>query len=127
MLDTQNARELAEFYRKLLGLRYREGDEPLEDEVADDRDWLVLVDSDGARKLAFQRVATLTRATWPASDVPMQLHIDMTVGNVDELRLHRKRAERLGAEVVLDRTNDLDEPLYVLVDPAGHPFCIFVA
>ena len=27
----------------------------------------------------------------------------------------------------LDRTDDPDEPLYVYADPAGHPFCIFVA
>jgi hypothetical protein len=27
--------------------------------------------------------------------------------------------------LVLDRTDDPDEPLYVLADPAGHPFCIF--
>lgn len=27
---------------------------------------------------------------------------------------------------VLDRADDPDEPLYVLADPSGHPFCIFV-
>jgi hypothetical protein len=26
----------------------------------------------------------------------------------------------------LDRTDDDDEPLYVLADPSGHPFCLFV-
>jgi hypothetical protein len=29
--------------------------------------------------------------------------------------------------VLLDRTDDPDEPLWVFADPAGHPFCIFVA
>jgi len=24
----------------------------------------------------------------------------------------------------MDRTSDPDEPLYVLTDPAGHPFCL---
>jgi hypothetical protein len=38
-----------------------------------------------------------------------------------------QRAESLGAQLLLDRTDDPDEPLYVLADPAGHPFCIFVA
>ncbi|CAN5214749.1 hypothetical protein BH18ACT9_BH18ACT9_21680 [soil metagenome] len=52
-LDTTDARTLAEFYRKLLGLRYRHGDEPPANGDEDDADWLVLVDTNDARKLAF--------------------------------------------------------------------------
>lgn len=124
VLDTENARELAEFYRQLLGLAYRAGDEP--DATRGDRDWLVLVDSGGGRALAFQQVASLQRTTWPTSDVPMQLHLDLTVHNIEELHEQRRRAENLGAQVLLDRSTDPDEPLYVLGDPAGHPFCVFV-
>ena len=127
VVDTTDARALAEFYRLLLGLRYREGDEPPVHDAADDADWLVLVDSNGVRKLAFQQVDRLERTTWPSHDVPMQMHLDFTVSSLDELRRHRERAESLGAELLLDRTDDRDEPLYVLADPAGHPFCIFVA
>ena len=29
--------------------------------------------------------------------------------------------------IFTDRTDDEDEPLYVLADPSGHPFCLFVA
>jgi catechol 2,3-dioxygenase-like lactoylglutathione lyase family enzyme len=126
-LDTTNVRQLAEFYRELLGLRYRPGDEPPADGTADDADWLVLVDSGGARKLAFQQVDSLTRTTWPTHEVPMQLHVDFTVSSVSELDRQRQRAEALGAELLLDRTCDPDEPLYVLADLAGHPFCILVA
>ena len=50
----------------------------------------------------------------------------MTVHNVEELHEQRRRAENLGAQVLLDRSTDPDEPLYVLGDPAGHPFCVFV-
>ena len=32
----------------------------------------------------------------------------------------------LGGRLVLDRSDDEDEPLYVFADPAGHPFCVFV-
>lgn len=126
-IDTTDVRALAEFYRQLLGLQYRQGDEPPADSDADDADWLVLVDPDGARQLAFQRVERLERTTWPTHDVPMQMHLDLTVPSLDELRRHRERAESLGARLLLDRTDDSDEPLYVLADPAGHPFCIFVA
>jgi catechol 2,3-dioxygenase-like lactoylglutathione lyase family enzyme len=125
-LDTTDARGLAEFYRELLGLQYRPGDEPPADGADDDSDWLVLVDSEGARKLAFQQVERLTRTTWPEHDVPMQLHVDFTVSSAAELERQRERAVALGAEILLDRTDDPDEELYVFADPSGHPFCIFV-
>ncbi len=125
-LDATDARGLAEFYRELLGLRYRPGDEPPSDGTADDADWLVLVDEDGNRQLAFQEVDELPRSTWPSPDVPMQLHIDYAVPSLDELHRHRKRAEDLGATLLLDRTAEGSEPLYVLADPAGHPFCLLV-
>ncbi len=127
VLDTTKPRELAEFYRQLLGLRYRPGDEPPADGAPDEADWLVLVDSNGVRKLAFQLVDHLPRTTWPKHDVPMQLHLDFTVSSRAELHRQRERAEALGAGLVLDRTDDPDEPLYVFADLSGHPFCIFVA
>lgn len=126
-LDTEDARGLAEFYRELLGLRYRPGDEPPA-EGRDDADWLVLLDADGVRRLAFQQVdGPLPRSTWPSHDVPMQLHVDYAVPSIGELERHRERAIALGAEVLLDRTDDEGEPLVVLADPAGHPFCLLVA
>ena len=127
VLDTTNVRELAEFYRQLLGLRYRPGDEPPADGSADDPDWLVLTDAGGVRKLAFQYARSVTRTTWPSPEVPMQLHLDFTVPSVAELQRQRQRAEALGAELIFDRTDDPEEPLYTFADPAGHPFCIFVA
>ena len=121
-LDATDVRGLAEFYRVLLGVRYRPGDEP----PADGEDWLVLVDADGGRVLAFQEVPTLHRPTWPTHDVPKQMHLDFRVPTLAELERHRVRAEQLGATLLLDRTDDPDEALYVLADPAGHPFCILV-
>lgn len=126
VLDTTDVRALAEFYRRLLGLQYRPGDEPPLEDATDDADWLVLTDGDDARRLAFQLVERLEPTTWPDDDVPMQLHVDFTVPSVAELERHRGRAESLGARVLWDRTDDPDEPLYVFADLAGHPFCIFV-
>jgi catechol 2,3-dioxygenase-like lactoylglutathione lyase family enzyme len=127
VLDTTRPRDLAEFYRQLLGLQYRPGDEPPADGASDEADWLVLVNSDGERTLAFQQVDELSRTTWPKHEVPMQLHVDFTVSSRAELDRQRERAEALGAEILLDRTDDDDEPLYVFADLSGHPFCIFVA
>lgn len=122
VIDTTDVRALAEFYRELLGLTYRPGDEtPTEGE-----DWLVLRDSGGTNVLAFQLVERLERTTWPDPTVPMQLHLDFTVSDAEELERQRARAEALGATVVLDRTDDQEEPLIVFADPSGHPFCIFV-
>lgn len=126
-LDTTDARALAEFYRRLLGLHYRPGDEPPAGGAPDDADWLVLLDARGDRVLACQQVERLDRTTWPSPDVPMQLHLDFAVPSLEELRRHRRRAESLGAELLLDREDDAQEPLYVLADPAGHPFCLLVA
>ena len=126
VLDTTDCRGLAEFYRELLGAQYRAGDEPPEDGSRDDPDWLVLVGANGHRLLAFQKVERLEPTTWPEPDVPMQLHVDMTVADVEELRWNKERAQLLGAKLLLDRTDDEEEPLFVLADPAGHPFCMFV-
>lgn len=126
-LDATDARGLAEFYRELLGVGYRPGDEPPADGSVDDADWLVLVDDDGRRLLAFQQVPTLARPTWPRHDVPQQLHLDFRVPTRAELERHRRRAEDLGATLLLDRTDEDGEPLYVLADPSGHPFCLLVS
>jgi catechol-2,3-dioxygenase len=127
VLDTTEVRLLAEFYRQLLGLAYRPGDELPPDDGPDTADWLVLTDADGDRVLAFQQVDEQARTTWPSQEVPQQLHLDMTVPDRATLEQQRERALRLGAELRFDRSDDDDEPLYVFADPAGHPFCIFVA
>ncbi len=69
----------------------------------------------------------LAPSTWPDQRVPQQLHLDLTVGTIDELAAQHERATALGATVLADRSADPDEPLYVFADPAGHPFCIFVS
>ena len=125
VLDTTDVRGLAEFYRELFGLEYRSGDEPPTDGSEDGADWLVLRNPAGG-DLAFQEVPRLERTTWPEHDVPMQLHLDSVVESTEELHRHKEHAEQLGATVLLDRTDDPDEPLFVLADPSGHPFCIFV-
>jgi len=125
-IDATDCRALAEFYRQFLGLRYRPGDEA-PDEGRDDADWLVLVDPAGHRVFAFQQVPALERPTWPTHDVPKQMHHDFRVPDLRELRRQRQRAEDLGATLLYDRTDDDSEPLYVLADPAGHPFCLLVS
>ena len=128
VLDTTDARGLAEFYRELLGFVYRAGDEPPAGGQPDDRghDWLVLYHPSGSPRVAFQQVAALRKSTWPQDEVPQQLHLDLTVPTVPDLNLQHERALELGATLLYDRSHDEQEPLRVYADPAGHPFCIFV-
>ncbi len=128
VLDCEDARQLAEFYRELLGLRYRPGDEAPAYGEPDPRgqDWLALIGADGERGLAFQRVASLPPATWPDGPIPQQIHLDLCVDTLEDLAAEHARALSLGARLLRDRSDDPDEPLRVYADPAGHPFCIFV-
>jgi catechol 2,3-dioxygenase-like lactoylglutathione lyase family enzyme len=123
VLDTTDVRALAEFYRQLLGLRYRPGDE--QEDPAED--WLVLRDDADHNMLAFQQVDSLPGATWPEGPRPQQLHLDLTVPDAAELDAQHQRVLELGGRLLLDRSEDPEEPLRVYADLAGHPFCIFVA
>ncbi|MEV0241677.1 VOC family protein [Streptomyces sp. NPDC050674] len=129
VLDSTDIRELAEFYRALLGLVYGPGDEPPEAGEHDERgqDWLVLRTPDGRPRLAFQHVDRLTRPTWPDGPVAQQLHLDLSVSSVEDLRAHHERVLSLGGRLLSDNEQGPDEPFRVYADPAGHPFCIFVA
>jgi catechol 2,3-dioxygenase-like lactoylglutathione lyase family enzyme len=129
VLDCTDARALAEFYRQLLGLTYRPGDEPPAAAEPDPRgqDWLVLRDPVSSTRIAFQQVTELPEVTWPAGPVPQQLHLDLTVPTAGDLDAQHGRALALGARLLSDRSRDPEEPLRVYADPAGHPFCIFVA
>ena len=127
VLDCTSPRVLAEFYRRLLGLVYRDGDEPPPSGAEDpEPDWLVLLKPSGERALAFQQVAELPPTTWPEPGVPQQMHLDTTVPDRSGLDAQHERALALGARLVQDRADDPEEPLRVYADPAGHLFCIFV-
>ena len=127
MIDTMDARALAEFYRAFFGLEYRPGDEPPPAGEPDPagQDWLVLRNPGGS-DLAFQQVESLPVSTWPAADVPQMLHLDTVVPDAEALAQAHDRALELGARLLLDRSDDPAEALYVFADPAGHPFCVFV-
>ena len=129
VLDGTDVRLLAEFYRRLLGLRYRPGDEPppASEPDPEGEDWLVLRDPAGGVQVAFQQVASLPEATWPEGPVPQQLHLDLTVPTTADLDLQHERALALGARLLEDDADNPEEPLRVYADPAGHPFCIFVS
>jgi len=129
VIDSTNPRASAEFWRSLLGLVYREGHEPpgLNEDVPAGQDWLNLLTPTGSSCLAFQKVEAQQKSTWPISGVPQQLHLDLTVRDLEELNVVHSRVLELGGELRLDRADSPEEPLFVYADPDGHPFCVFVS
>lgn len=129
VFDSTDARQTAEFWRQLLGLVYPSVHEPppAGDDDPEGRDWLNLKTRDGLPLLAVQQVEDLPRTTWPAHDIPQQLHLDLVVDSVEDLDAAHERVLELGGELRFDRSDDPEEPLRVFVDPSGHTFCIFVA
>lgn len=125
VLDAPDVRQEAEFWRELLALVYRPGDEAPDGE--DDADWLVLTHHDGQRALAIQQVESLPQSRWPATGHPSVSHLDTTVPTREALDDAHERVLVLGGELRLDRTDDPDEPLRAYASPAGHVFCVFVA
>lgn len=125
VLDACDVRAEAEFWRELLGLVYRPGDEV--PDGPDDADWLVLTRPDGRRCLAIQEVESLPASRWPEPGHPSVSHLDTTVPSRADLDAVHERVIALGGELRLDRTDDPDEPLRAYATPEGHIFCVFVA
>lgn len=69
--------------------------------------------------LTFQRVADHQRPSWPTGPVPKQLHLELAVADLDATE---SRVLALGATKAEVQPNP--DSWRVLIDPAGHPFCI---
>jgi len=70
--------------------------------------------------LSFQELADYRPPIWPGSEVPIQLHLDFFVDSLDEAQ---EQLEAFGARRA-DTQPHLGTGLVVMLDPAGHPFCI---
>ena len=115
VLSAPDPRALAAFYCDLLGWEVRD-DEP---------DWVVIkprgTGQGAAVGLSFQEEPEHVPPVWPAGtdDQQMQAHLDIGVA---DLAAGVARALALGAtEAVFQPQDDVR----VLLDPAGHPFCLF--
>ncbi|MEV6513200.1 VOC family protein [Streptomyces sp. NPDC051642] len=112
VLDAPDAHELADFYCRLLGYVVRE-DEP---------DWVVIVPPAGGTGLSFQTEPEYVPPVWPTrkpGHQQMMLHLDI---EVDDLEGEVERAVREGATLHAHQPQD---DVRVLLDPSGHPFCLW--
>lgn len=112
VLDSGNAGELSAFYERLLGWTRFEGEEFIT---------LANVEQSGFPTwITFQQVDDYVPPVWPATaDWQQQMaHLDFHVQNVEEGVQHA-----LACGATLSETQT-EEDWRVLLDPAGHPFCI---
>jgi catechol 2,3-dioxygenase-like lactoylglutathione lyase family enzyme len=111
-LDSPEASALAGFYRRLLGWAV-EQDEP---------GWVKLRSPDGGPGLSFQTEPAYAAPVWPAGpgDQQMQLHLDIAVGDLAAAGEHA-----VAAGAVLAGYQPQGD-VRVYLDPAGHPFCLFL-
>lgn len=101
-LDCPDPQRLADFYRALLGGRQLWAKESS-----------VGIDVHGAVLVA-QQVAGYIAPVWPGTAI---VHLDLTA---DDLGTAEERAVTLGATL----PEQPDPRWRVLLDPAGHPFCL---
>lgn len=113
VLDAPDAGELAAFYRRLLGWGVRSA-EP---------GWVTLAAPGGGAGLAFQEEEHYVAPVWPAGadDQQMQAHLDIEVDDMDAASAHA-----IEAGAVLASFQPQDD-VRVFLDPAGHPFCLWIA
>jgi predicted enzyme related to lactoylglutathione lyase len=80
-------------------------------------DW-VDIRADYGQCISFQKVEGYAAPTWPSQEVPQQMHLDVVVDDLDTAE----------AEVIaLGATKAEYQPgttFRVMLDPAGHPFCL---
>ncbi len=111
VLDAPDARALARFYSDLLGW-----------EIASESDQhCTLGPTSGVAYLATQTARNYVRPTWPNVDgqQQMMLHLDFQVVDLEAAVAH---AVELGAR---EATVQPQDNVRVLLDPAGHPFCLY--
>ncbi|WP_063042385.1 VOC family protein [Nocardia grenadensis] len=106
-LDAGDPRHLGQFYRALLDfdLRY-ESDE------------LVVLQGDGVT-LTVERVEEHKPPDWPGNQFPKQMHLDLFVTDLDTAE-----QAAIGCGAVKADFQPAPDRWRVLLDPAGHPFCL---
>ncbi len=73
--------------------------------------------------LNFRPLPDYRRPTWPSSETPQQIHFEWVVTDMEAAV---EDLTNLGARLA-DWQNDADPAVRVMLDPAGHPFCVIAS
>ncbi|GAA2071191.1 VOC family protein [Streptomyces albiaxialis] len=111
-LDCRDARELAAFYQRLFPDWHVEAAEP---------EWVLMRPPGGGTGLAFQAERWYRPPVWPERDGgPHKMaHLELRVADLAAATAY---AVSVGAVLAGQQPQ---EDVRVLLDPAGHPFCLF--
>ena len=103
---------MADFYGRLLGW-------PV---TINEPHWVLMQDPAGGTGLSFQAETGYRKPTWPEEPQGQDKmrHLDIKVDDLDAAVDH---ALASGARLAADQPQ---ERLRVMLDPAGHPFCLFL-
>ncbi|GAA3639546.1 VOC family protein [Microlunatus ginsengisoli] len=107
-LDCADPGPVSSFYAEFLGL----------DVAYSDENAVMLVDGSGGPALGFGRVPDYQPPAWPNPNGSKQYHLDLAV---DDIAAAESRCLELGATLADPQPG---ETWRVLIDPAGHPFCL---
>ena len=120
-IGAPNPRELAAFYQRLLGWVLA-ADEPGRPGFPPEDGWAQLRPPAGQAGpgLNFEYEAHYEPPTWPSTAGKQHIteHLDIAVKNLDETV-----ASAIGAGATLAEYQP-QEDVRVMLDPAGHPFCL---
>lgn len=107
-LDSPDPLRLARFYQEITGGEL----------FASNEDFVVLAADDRVR-LDFQRVANDQPPRWPDPAAARRVHLDFIVEDLDQAE-----AEVMNLGAVRAAFQPGGRRFRVLLDPAGHPFCL---
>jgi catechol 2,3-dioxygenase-like lactoylglutathione lyase family enzyme len=112
-IDCDDAGAMADFYGRLLGW----------EATIREPHWVLVRDPAGGTGLSFQAERGYRPPTWPEepSGQDKMLHLDIQVDDLDAAVAH---ALAVGARLAEYQPQ---ERVRVMLDPAGHPFCLFLA
>jgi catechol 2,3-dioxygenase-like lactoylglutathione lyase family enzyme len=111
-IDCADASAMADFYGRLLGWEV----------TLREPNWVLMRDPNGGTGLSFQAEAGYRPPTWPERTGAQgkMLHLDIKVDDLDAAVAH---ALASGARVAEYQPQ---ARVRVLLDPADHPFCLFL-
>ncbi len=111
-IGAPDANALADFYRRLLGWTT----------ITEEPGWVILRPPGGGHSLNFQAEERYVRPVWPAGpgDQQMMTHLEI---RVDDLEAAVAHAVAQGATLAGFQPQ---EHVRVCLDPAGHPFCLWL-
>ncbi len=111
-IDCADAHAMADFYGRLLGWEV----------TLAEPQWVLMHDPSGGIGLSFQADAEYRAPTWPEHGTAQDkmIHLDIQVDDLDEAAEHAVAA---GARLAEYQPQD---GVRVMLDPSGHPFCLFL-